>query len=60
MVTLFERERTVITKHIRNIFAKEELDEESNVHFLHISGYDRPVKTYSLDVIDSVDNRVKS
>ena len=29
---LFGRDRTVITKHIRNIFTEQELDEESNVH----------------------------
>ena len=30
MAELFGRERTVITKHIRNIFAEQELDEKSN------------------------------
>lgn len=31
MVQLFGRERTVITKHIRNIFNENELEEKSNV-----------------------------
>jgi hypothetical protein len=35
MVDLFGRERSVITKHINNIFKENELDEKSNVHFLH-------------------------
>ncbi len=60
MVTLFERERTVITKHINNIFQEGELDEKSNVHFLHIPNSDKPVKLYNLDVIISVGYRVKS
>lgn len=60
MVQLFERERTVITKHINNVFKEGELDEKSNVHFLHIANSDKPVKFYSLDVIISVGYRVKS
>jgi hypothetical protein len=60
MVLLFERERTVITKHINNIFKEGELDEKSNVHFLHIANSDKPVKIYNLDVIISVGYRVKS
>jgi len=60
MTELFERERTVITKHINNIFNEKELDEKSNVHFLHIPNSDKPVKIYSLDVIISVGYRIKS
>lgn len=60
MVELFGRERTVITKHINNIFKEGELDEKSNVHFLHIANSDKPVKIYNLDVIISVGYRVKS
>lgn len=57
---LFQRDRTVITKHINNVFKEEELEEKSNVHFLHIADSDKPVKFYSLDVIISVGYRVKS
>ena len=60
MSELFGRERTVITKHIRNIFAEHELDEKSNVQFLHLANSDKPVKTFSLYVIISVGYRVKS
>lgn len=60
MADLFGRERTVITKHIRNIFSEHELDEKSNVHFLHFANSDKPVKIFSLDVIISVGYRVKS
>ena len=34
---LFQRERSVITKHINNVFEERELDEESNVQNLHIA-----------------------
>ena len=60
MAVLFQRERTVITKHITNVFKEGELDEESNVHKMHITNSDKPVKYYSLDVIISVGYRVKS
>lgn len=60
MSDLFERDRTVITRHINNIFKEKELDERSNVHFLHIANSDKPIKLYSLDVIISVGYRVKS
>jgi hypothetical protein len=57
---VFGRERSVITKHIRNIFADGELDEKSNVQNLHIPNSDKPVTFYSLDVILAVGYRVKS
>lgn len=60
MAELFGRERSVITKHVRNVFREKELGEESNVHFLHVAGSDKPVGFYSLDVIISVGYRVKS
>ena len=60
MAELFQRDRSVITKHIGNIFNEGELEEKSNVQNLHISSSDKPVKFYSLDVIISVGYRVKS
>ena len=60
MCMLFGRERTVITKHIGNIFEEGELEENSNVQKLHIANSDKLVKYYNLDVIISVGYRVKS
>lgn len=60
MASLFERERSVISKHLRNVFADGELDEKSNVQNLHIAGSDKPTRFYSLDVIISIGYRVKS
>ncbi|MDR3273058.1 MAG: virulence RhuM family protein [Flavobacteriaceae bacterium] len=57
---LFGRERSVITKHLRNIFDENELEEKSNVQNLHIANSDKPVSFYSLDAILAVGYRVKS
>ena len=60
MAELFQRERSGITKHIKNVFAEGEVDEKSNVKNIHIANSDKPVAYYSLDVIISVGYRVKS
>ena len=60
MANLFQRDRSVIAKHIKNIFNEGELLEERNVQNLHIANSDKPVAFYSLDVIISVGYRVKS
>ena len=60
MAELFGRERSVITKHLRNIFTEGEIDKISNVQNLHIANSDKPVAHYSLDVILAVGYRVKS
>jgi len=57
---IFGVDRTVISKHIRNIFAEKELDEISNVQKMHIANSDKPVSFYNLDVILSVGYRVSS
>lgn len=60
MAQLFNKDRTVITRHINNIFKEKELEEKSNVQKMHIPNSDKPVAFYSLDVIISVGYRVKS
>jgi len=60
MVNLFETERSVITKHLNNIFKSNELDEKSNVQKMHIANSDKSVKFYSLDAVISVGYRVSS
>ena len=57
---LFQRDKSVITRHIGNVFKENELKEESNVQKMHIANSDKPVKLYSLDVIISVGLRLKS
>lgn len=60
MSLLFDRERSVITKHIGNVFEEGELVPEGNVQELHIAHSTKPVKLYSLNVIISVGYRVRS
>ena len=57
MADLFQRDRTVITRHVSNVFSEGELAERGNVHFLHIPPSDKPVKIYSLNVVISVGYR---
>lgn len=60
MAELFGRERSVITRHINNVFHDGELEKKSNVQNMHIANSDKPVAFYNLDVIISVGYRVKS
>ena len=60
MIELFQRDQSVISRHIKNVFDEQEVDEKSNMHFLHNAFSDKPVAYYSLDVIISVGYRVKS
>jgi hypothetical protein len=60
MAELFQKDISVISRHIKNAFAEGELDEKSNLHFLQVPNSDRPARLYDLDVIISVGYRVKS
>ncbi|MBN8509084.1 MAG: virulence RhuM family protein, partial [Burkholderiales bacterium] len=63
MSQLFGRERSVVTKHIRNVFAEGELDAQSVcAKFAHTAadGKTYQVDHFNLDVIISVGYRVKS
>jgi len=63
MSQLFGRERSVVTKHVRNVFREGELDPKSVcANFAHTAadGKTYQVEHYNLDVIISVGYRVKS
>jgi hypothetical protein len=63
MADLFQRDRSVIGKHIRNIFKEGELDKESvwaKFAYTASDGKEYQVDHYNLDVIISVGYRVKS
>ncbi len=66
MTELFQRDKSVISRHIKNIFAEGELDENSTVAFFATVQNEgdrtvaRNVAYYNLDVIISVGYRVKS
>ena len=61
MATLFQKDQSVIARHIRSVFKEGELVENSNMQILHntFSKF-KPTKIYNLDVIISVGYRVKS
>jgi hypothetical protein len=63
MVLLFERDQSVISRHIRNIFKDGELNKDSvyaNFAYTATDGKVYDVEHYNLDVIISVGYRVKS
>lgn len=64
MAILFDRDRTVISKHINNIYREGELDKEStcakNAHMGTLGVQNYIVELYNLDVVISVGYRVKS
>lgn len=64
MAELFQRDQSVIARHIRNIYKEEELKEEGTYAKFAYMGHDGlqryEVTQYNLDVIISVGYRVKS
>jgi len=60
IVQLFERDQSVISRHINNIFKEEELDKKSTMQKMHSANSDKPVGFYNLDVVISLGYRVKS
>jgi len=60
MAELFQRDCSVISKHIKNVFEEGELSRRGNVQILHIANSDKSVEFYNLDVIIFGGYRVKS
>jgi len=66
LATLFERDKSVISRHIKNIFTEQELDRNSTVAFFatvqNESGREvvRQIEYYNLDVIIAIGYRVNS
>jgi len=63
MTELFQRDKSTISRHIKNIFTDGELDEKSVVAFFATTAADGKiyrVAYYNLDMIISVGYRVKS
>lgn len=63
LVALFRRDKSVISRHINNIFNDKELQRDSVVAFFATTATDRKtyqVEYFNLDVIISVGYRVKS
>ncbi len=60
MEKLFQRDQSVISRHVNNIFKEGELQRRGNMQKMHIANSDKPVAFYNLDIIISVGYRVKS
>ena len=60
MIDLFQRDRSVISRHIANAFKEGEVDKENCLHILQTNAKGRPEVVYNLEVVTSVGYCVKS
>ena len=60
IIKLFEKDQSVISRHISSILKEGEVDKKSNVQKMHIANSDKPVVLYSLDIILAVGYRTNS
>jgi hypothetical protein len=60
ILQLFQKDQSVISRHINKIFQDDEVDEKSNMQKMHIANSDKPVNFYSLDVVLAVGYRTSS
>ena len=60
IMDLFGIDQSCVSRHVRKVFADEEVDPESNLQKVQIASSDRPVTLYSLDVILAVGYRANS
>jgi death-on-curing family protein len=57
---IYEKDQSVISRHINNIFKDKELNKKGNMQKMHIANSDKLVEFYSLDIILAVGYRVNS
>ncbi|OGR07027.1 MAG: hypothetical protein A2511_18130 [Deltaproteobacteria bacterium RIFOXYD12_FULL_50_9] len=60
MTDLFQRDQSVISRHVNNVFKEGELPRQSNMQKMHIPFSDKPVVLFSLNVIISVGYKINS
>lgn len=60
IVRLYEKDQSVISRHISRIFKDKEVDPKSNMHKMHIANSDKPIVLYGLDIILAVGYRANS
>ncbi len=60
IVKLYEKDQSVVSRHIKNIFKDGEVDKKSNMQKMHIANSDKPIVFYSLDIILAVGYRANS
>jgi len=54
---IFQKDQSVISRHINNIFKDGEVDEKSNMQKMHIANSDKPVSFYSLDIVFDISSK---
>ncbi|MCX5751118.1 MAG: virulence protein RhuM/Fic/DOC family protein [Candidatus Saganbacteria bacterium] len=60
LVKLYNVDQSVVSRHIYNIFKDGEVNKKSNMQKMHIANSDKPVFSYSLDIILAVGYRTNS
>ena len=60
IAALFGKDVSDISRHIRNVYSRGELSEESTLQKMQIAFSDKPVQYHNLDMIISVGYRVNS
>src|SRR3989338_4295818 len=60
LCNIFEKDQSVISRHINNIFKDNEVDAKSNMQKMHTANSDKPVNFYSLDIVLAVGYRTNS
>ena len=61
MAELFQKSKSTINEHIKNIYAENELNKENTMRKFGVSEFStKPTNFYNLDVVISVGYRVKS
>jgi len=60
IVSLYERDQSVVSRHLKGIFKDGEIDKESNLQKMRIANSDKPVVFYSLDIVLAVGYRINS
>ena len=60
LIKLFEKDQSVISRHINKVFNDNEVDKKSNMQKMHIANSDKPVNLYSIDVVLAVGYRTNS
>ncbi|MDY0365122.1 MAG: RhuM family protein [Arcobacteraceae bacterium] len=60
LVDIFEKDQSVISRHINNIFSDKEVDKNTNMQKMHIANSDKPINLYSLDIVLAVGYRTNS
>ncbi|CAB5497607.1 Putative DNA-binding protein in cluster with Type I restriction-modification system [Bathymodiolus thermophilus thioautotrophic gill symbiont] len=57
IVNIFDKDQSVILRHIKKILLDKEVDEKSNMQKMHIVNSDKPIVYYLLDIILAVGYR---